>query len=97
MAQGTDGISIRSVAITNHRAHCQSEREALPIAAERISATANMDGEDVGNLLLPARKNLPDARQRFLLFSELLSLIVDAGAECNHPAEQSSRQAVCWD
>ncbi|NMA21462.1 MAG: glutamate 5-kinase, partial [Lentisphaerae bacterium] len=59
--------------------------EALLIASGKDFSNLQkvMDGEDVGTLFLPARKNRLHARQRFLaFFSEPAgSLIVDAGAE----------------
>jgi glutamate 5-kinase len=88
MAQGTDGnqYSVGGMITKLRAAHIVNlSGEALLIASGKDFSNLQkvMDGEDVGTLFLPARKNRLHARQRFLaFFSEPAgSLIVDAGAE----------------
>ena len=88
MARGTDGnqYSVGGMITKLRAAHIVNlSGEALLIAGGKDFRNLQrvLDGEDVGTLFLPARKNRLHARQRFLaFFSEPSgSLIVDAGAE----------------
>lgn len=88
MARGTDGnqYSVGGMITKLQAAKIVNlSGEALLIAGGKDFGTLTkvMNGEDLGTLFLPSRKNRLHSRQRFLaFFSEPAgSLIVDAGAE----------------
>ncbi|MFA6930604.1 MAG: glutamate 5-kinase [Lentisphaeria bacterium] len=88
MARGTDGnqYSVGGMITKLRAAHIVNlSGEALLIGGGKDFSNLErvLNGEDVGTLFLPVRKNRLHARQRFLaFFSEPAgSLIVDAGAE----------------